>query len=104
LEFGPFTVVVGSRAVNLYDRSFFYANGQDPKRFDAVVVKSPHCQHGMYAAWCSRMLSIDAPGSSSANVRQLGHRRCPRPIFPLDEINEFQPKVEIYCRSPQRSL
>jgi microcystin degradation protein MlrC len=103
LEFGPFTVVVGSRAVNLYDRSFFYANGQDPKRFDAVVVKSPHCQYGMYAAWCSRMLSIDAPGSSSANVRQLGHRRCPRPIFPLDAIAEFQPKVEIYRRSPQRS-
>lgn len=98
LEFGPFTVVVGSRAVNLYDRSFFYANGQDPKGFDAVVVKSPHCQHGMYAAWCSRMLLIDAPGSSSANVKQLGHGRCQRPMFPLDDIRDFQPKVEIYRR------
>ncbi|MFM8401572.1 MAG: MlrC C-terminal domain-containing protein, partial [Pirellula sp.] len=39
---GPFTIVVGSRGVNLYDRSFFYNNGQDPKQFDAVVVKSPH--------------------------------------------------------------
>jgi microcystin degradation protein MlrC len=103
LEFGSFTVVVGSRAVNLYDRSFFYANGQDPKRFDAVVVKSPHCQHHMYSAWCSRMLLIDAPGSSSANLRTLGHRRCRRPIFPLDEIRDYQPIVEIYRRDSYRS-
>jgi microcystin degradation protein MlrC len=98
MQTGPFTLVVASRGVNLYDRSFFYANGQDPKRFDAVVVKSPHCQHHMYAAWCSQMLMIDAPGSSSANVRSLGHQRCPRPIFPLDDIREFVPKVEIYRR------
>ncbi len=98
LETGPFTLVVGSRGVNLYDRSFFYTNGQNPKRFDAVVVKSPHCQHHMYAQWCESMLMIDAPGSSSANVQSLGHKRCQRPIFPLDEIREYVPKIEIYRR------
>jgi microcystin degradation protein MlrC len=98
LESGPFTMVVASRGVNLYDRSYFYANGQNPKRFDAVVVKSPHCQHHMYADWCSQMLNIDAPGSSSANVRGLGHRRCQRPIFPLDQIHDYKPQVEIYRR------
>ncbi|MFM8401571.1 MAG: MlrC C-terminal domain-containing protein [Pirellula sp.] len=84
--------------MNLYDRSFFYNNGQDPKQFDAVVVKSPHCQHHMYAQWCKSMLMIDAPGSSSANLQSLGHKRCQRPIFPLDEIREFVPKIEIYRR------
>ncbi|MBU6237120.1 MAG: M81 family metallopeptidase [Planctomycetes bacterium] len=100
LQSGTFTIVAGSRAVNLYDRSFFYANGQNPKNFDAVVVKSPHCQHSMYAAWCSHMLLIDAPGSSSANVSMLGHRRCQRPIFPLDDIQDYEPTVEIYRRKP----
>ena len=99
LESGTFTLVVGSRGVNLYDRSYFFANGQNPKQFDAVVVKSPHCQHHMYAQWCSEMMLIDAPGSSSANVRGLGHQRCQRPIFPLDEIKEFQPSVEIFRRT-----
>ncbi len=98
LETGPFTLVVGSRGVNLYDRSFFYTNGQNPKRFDAVVVKSPHCQHHMYAQWCESMLMIDAPGSSSANLQSLGHKRCQRPIFPLDKIREYVPKIEIYRR------
>jgi len=98
LESGNFTLVVSSRAVNLYDRSFFHAHGQDPRRFDAVVVKSPHCQHHMFADWCARMVNVDAPGSSSANLRSLGHTRCPRPIFPLDPDVKFTPEVKLFQR------
>jgi microcystin degradation protein MlrC len=98
LEAGNFTLVVSSHAVNLYDRSFFLAHGQDPKRFDAVVVKSPHCQPHMYADWCIRMINIDAPGSSSANLPYLGHTRCPRPIFPLDAEVPFRPVAKCFFR------
>lgn len=90
--------VVTSRAVSLYDRSLFLAHGQNPEHFDAVIIKSPHCQHHMFAAWCARMINVDAPGSSSANLRSLGHRVCPRPIFPLDEKVTFEPKVRIFQR------
>jgi microcystin degradation protein MlrC len=100
LESGNFTLVVSSRAVNLYDRSFFYAHGQDPKRFDTVVVKSPHCQHHMYAAWCVRLVNVDAPGSSSANLPYLGHTRCRRPIFPLDANVPFEPQAKLFQRHP----
>lgn len=96
LEANNFIIVVSSRAVNLYDRSFFFAHGQNPKQFDAVVVKSPHCQHQMYAAWCIAMVNVDAPGSSSANLHSLGHIRCPRPIFPLDINVQFKPKAIIF--------
>lgn len=99
LQAGSITLVVSSRAVNLYDRSFFYAHGQDPKRFEAVVVKSPHCQKHMYAEWCDEIFLIDAPGSSSANLPYLGHTRCPRPIFPLDPNVSFTPRVEIFRRA-----
>lgn len=98
VEAGNFTLVVSSHAVNLYDRSFFLAHGQDPKRFDAVVVKSPHCQPHMYAEWCVRMVNIDAPGSSSANLPYLGHTRCPRPIFPLDPDVPFQSVATFFSR------
>jgi microcystin degradation protein MlrC len=103
LEVDNFTLVVSSRAVNLYDRSFFLAHGQDPKRFDAVVVKSPHCQHHMYAGWCARMVNVDAPGSSSANLNYLGHTRCPRPMFPLDTDVKFTPVAKIFQRHPIHS-
>jgi microcystin degradation protein MlrC len=103
LEAGNVTWVVASRAVSLYDRSFFLAHGQDPRRHDAVVIKSPHCQRHMYADWCARMIDIDAPGSSSANLRSLGHTRCPRPIFPLDAVVPFAPAATLFTRHPPRS-
>jgi len=98
LDADNFTLVASSRGVNLYDRSFFHAHGQNPERFDAVVVKSPHCQHHMYAAWCTRMVNVDAPGSSSANLPYLGHTRCPRPIFPLNAGVPFNPVAKIFQR------
>lgn len=98
LDVDNFTLVVGSRAVSLYDRSFFQSHGRDPQRFDCVVVKSPHCQHHMFADWCAQMVHVDAPGSSSANLPYLGHTRCPRPIFPLDADVAFTPCAQFFRR------
>ena len=98
IDFENFTLAISSRAVSLYDRSFFYSLGQNPRNFAAVVVKSPHCQHHMFADWCETMIPVDAPGSSSANLAYLGHTRCPRPIFPLDHDVEFHPIVKIFRR------
>jgi microcystin degradation protein MlrC len=92
------TWIVTSRSVSLYDRSLFYAHGQDPRRFDAVIVKSPHCQHHMFDAWAGRVLNVDVAGSTSANLPTLGHTRCQRPIFPLDAGVEFRPEVKIFRR------
>jgi len=92
------TLVVTSRPVHLYDRSLFLAHGQDPRQFDLVVVKSPHCQPHMYADWCGRLINVDAPGATSANVRRLGHTRCRRPIFPLDAEVTFSPQVRLFRR------
>lgn len=103
LECDNYTLALSSRAVSLYDRSFFYSLGQDPRRFDAVVVKSPHCQHHMFAEWCETMIHVDAPGSSSANLSYLGHTRCPRPIFPLDDNVNFQPNAKIFNRGDKHS-
>lgn len=99
LEADNVTLVVTSRPVHLYDRSLFLAHGQDPRQFDLVVVKSPHCQPHMYADWCGRLINVDAPGATSANVRRLGHTRCRRPIFPLDGGVEFAPRVRLSRRS-----
>ena len=98
LECGNFTLILTSRPVSLYDRSLFYAHGQDPRHFDAVVVKSPHCQPHMFKEWCARYVDVDAPGSTSANLRSLGHTRCARPMFPLDEGVTYEPSVRLFSR------
>ena len=93
------SLVVTSRPVHLFDRSLFFAHGLDPKQFDVVVVKSPHCQRHMYADWCARLVNVDAPGSTSANLPTLGHTRCRRPIFPLDASVAWTPAVQLFSRT-----
>ncbi len=99
LQSDNFTILVGTRPVSLFDRSWFYAHGQDPRRFDLVVVKSPHCEHQMFADWCAKLINVDAPGSTSANVKSLGHTRCARPMFPLDGEIPFEPVADIFRRA-----
>lgn len=99
LEADNITLVVGTRPVSLFDRSWFYANGQDPKRFNLVVVKTPHAEHHMFADWCAKLINVDAPGSTSANVKGLGHRKCARPMFPLDGDFEYTPVADVFRRN-----
>jgi microcystin degradation protein MlrC len=98
LEIGNVTVVVLSNPIYLFDRALYFSNGCNPEKYDAVVVKSPHVEHHMYDAWIEKNFNVDGPGSSSANLRSLGHRICMRPIFPLDENVEFLAAPAIYRR------
>ena len=97
-----FTLILTSRAVSLYDRALFLAHGCDPQQFGAVVVKSPHCEPQMFKTWAARYVDVDAPGSTSANLRSLGHTRCPRPIFPLDQNAAFIPQAKLFQRARYR--
>ena len=98
LQVDNFTIIATTRPVSLYDRSLFLFHGQDPRSFDAVVVKSPHCQPHMFSEWAARVVNVDACGSTSANLRSLGHTQCARPMFPLDEIGEYRARAEMYRR------
>ena len=98
LKADNYTLVLASRPVGLHDRSLYLAHGQDPRQFDLVVVKSPHCKPHMYADWCARLINVDAPGATSANLRSLGHTACARPIFPLDPEVTFTPEVRVFQR------
>ena len=44
-------------------------------------------------------VNVDAPGATSANLRSLGHTKCARPIFPLDEGVEFQAVADVFQRN-----
>ena len=96
LRCGQITIIAVTRPVYLFDRSLFLAHGRDPQHFDLVVVKSPHCQDHFFTAWAAANFNIDAPGSTSANLKSLGHQVCQRPIFPLDEGVKFAPTPQIF--------
>ncbi|MFP6766459.1 MAG: MlrC C-terminal domain-containing protein, partial [Planctomycetaceae bacterium] len=99
LQADQVTILAGTRPVSLFDRSWFLAHGLEPRRFDLVVVKSPHCEPQMFSDWCARLIHVDAPGSTSANLLSLGHTHCVRPVFPLDHGVVFSPVAEVFSRT-----
>jgi microcystin degradation protein MlrC len=98
LQSGPATLVLTSRPVSLYDRTLFLANDQDPANFDMTVVKSPLSQPRFFEAGAERLINVDAPGATSANLKSLGHTRCARPLFPLDAIEHYTPQARVFRR------
>lgn len=85
LSVGRYTLMVTTLPVSIMDRHVFMACGLLPEHFDLVVCKSPNGFRPHYEHIARRIIAVDLPGSTSANLRSLPYERCPRPIFPLDE-------------------
>jgi microcystin degradation protein MlrC len=64
-----------------------------------TVVKSPLCQPRFFEEGAERVIHVDAPGSTSANVRSLGHQAAARPLYPLDTDFEYTPQPRIFRRA-----
>ncbi len=84
LAIGRIRVLVTTRSVYVVGRKVFEAHGLDPKTFDVVVAKSPNGFRTWYQAIASRIVPVDVPGSTSANLKSLPYAKCVRPIYPLD--------------------
>jgi microcystin degradation protein MlrC len=93
---GNYTLVVLTNPVGLFDRAMFLSHGRNPKDFDLIVVKSPHCEYHMFDEWAEKNFNVDAPGSTSANLSSLGHTVCRRPMYPLDPAVTFAPRPEVF--------
>lgn len=90
---GNYTILIMSKPAFLFDRAPFLAHGRNPRDYDLVVVKSPHCEPHMFDEWVEKNFNVDAPGATSANVAALGHKICARPMYPLDPEIGFEPKA-----------
>jgi microcystin degradation protein MlrC len=97
-EVGRHIVVVTSRPVSHFDRALFLDHGQNPKDFDLVVQKSPHCPHYCFRDWAAQLIGVDVPGSTSANLPTLGHTICRRPMYPIELDTVFEPVVQFFSR------
>jgi len=90
---GTYAIMVTTKPVSIMDQHVFRARGLDPEDFDLVVCKSPNGFRVHYEAIAERIIPVDVPGSTSANLHSLPYERCVRPIFPLDK--NVQPPKEI---------
>lgn len=57
---------------------------------DVVVVKNLFPFRYNYIAVNRGTLDVETPGTSGVNVFELGYRKIPRPIYPLDQIGSWR--------------
>ena len=79
------TLLVSQRVIPVVGRRVYQTQGHDPTDYDLVVCKSPNGFRTHYQEIAARIVAVDVPGSTSANLKTLPYRHCVRPIFPLDE-------------------
>lgn len=93
---GTYTIIAMTKPVGLMDRALFLALGRNPRDYDLIVVKSPHCEYHMFDEWAEKDFNIDAPGATSADLQSLGHTICRRPMYPLDADVAFTPSAQLF--------
>jgi microcystin degradation protein MlrC len=77
-------ILITERPVYVVGCRVFQEHGLEPRDFDLVIVKSPNGFRTWYESIASRIVPVDVPGSTSANLGSLPFENCRRPMFPLD--------------------
>lgn len=79
-------VVVTSNRVQALDAGLFLSQGIDPTRKRVLVLKSSVHYRGAFEPLASRVIEVDTPGLSNADLSRYPYRHVRRPIFPLDPM------------------
>lgn len=88
LEVGPITILASERrgvAGNLPD--VYRAFGVEPRDHHVAVLKTAS-NFQYFAPITSRVIRVDTTGPGQSNVHTLPWRRLPRPIHPLDALDD----------------
>ena len=88
IQAGSMTVVMSDEAANMIAPEVYRSQGLEPRDYKIVVVKSANSFRSEYT-FASKIIIVDTPGISTANLRSLPYQRVPRPIYPLDEISRL---------------
>lgn len=90
------TIRVGDVTVFLVERPgpgstplMYRCVGLEPKDFKIVVVKSPAGFRAEFEPFAADIILADCPGCASPRFDQLPFKRIHRPIWPLDDIDDW---------------
>ncbi|MBL8836945.1 MAG: M81 family metallopeptidase [Alphaproteobacteria bacterium] len=77
-------MVIAERQMATLDLRPYESSGLDPRRAQAVLVKSAGQFRGFYTAIAARILELDTPGPVNGILTQLPFRHLTRPLWPFD--------------------
>ena len=91
LRAGSVFIVVTSRTGPHSAPDLFRVAGIDPFAASVLVAKSPCGFRAAYEERAVRVLVVRAPGSAPSDFWNYEYRHIPRPLWPWDEIEDWQP-------------
>lgn len=98
------TVLLTERKVLPFDLEQLRSVGLDPMDFAIIVVKAAIAWRAAYGPLASKVIEVDTPGATAADLRRFPYRHLRRPIFPLDDEADYQRHTTVTLRrSPRRS-
>ena len=89
-EVGPVTLLISELrgvAGNLPD--VYEAYGIDPKQYKIAVLKTAS-NFQYFASISSQVIRVDTIGPGQSDVFGLPWKRIPRPMYPLDPIDDWR--------------
>lgn len=86
IDTGGVLVVLTERRMPMWNLEQLRSLGIEPTRLRIVVVKAAIAFRAAYAPIAARIIEVDTPGLSAADVRRFPYRRLRRPVYPLDPL------------------
>ena len=87
---GRIHLAVMERPCRQWEPQLYRSLGLEPRDAQIVQVKSPAAFRAEYEPLAAGIMIIDAPGVCSPDLRSLPFRRVRRPLFPLDEVEDWR--------------
>lgn len=98
LDLGGVRIAVSSHKVQCADDDTLLHVGIDPAAARVVVVKSRgHFRAGFAHLFTpQQVVEVGAPGVAAAVLDDIAFRNLPRPVFPLDDVEAWEPTVTLH--------
>jgi microcystin degradation protein MlrC len=90
LRCGQVFIVVMERPVFQWEAELYRSVGLEPRDAQIVVVKSPAAFRASYGPFAAEILIVEAAGVCSPLLRSYPFRRVRRPLYPLDEFDDWR--------------
>jgi len=91
LEVGQIRLVLSERIGPGHDPAVYTHLGLDPRSAQIVVVKCTAGFWQAYGPFLKGHFLLDTPGLAPNDLTRLEWRKVQRPIYPLDDLREWQP-------------
>lgn len=85
------TVVLNSYRVMPTSLGQLISLGIDPRAHRTIIVKGVTAPRAAYEPIADAVITVDTPGVTQAGPESFGYQHRPRPLYPLDPVDDWQP-------------